>query len=1760
MDLGETMTRRRCFIATVLLCLGILLSLAPAIAGPAEQAGLEQRDQRAFVDSELSTQLETKGQAEMLVYLSAKAELSAAAGMNWEERGWFVYNTLTAVAARSQAPVKEALDQMGLSYTSFWIDNVILVEAGNRAALEALARMPEVEAIILAPVGFLPEPEIRPQDGAGIRAPISSIQQINAPAVWGMGIRGQGAVVGIIDSGTRHTHVALVNQYRGNLGGGTFNHNYNWFDVAGSSSPQSPNPHGTHVTGTVVGDDGGSNQIGVAPDARWISCLGCTSTSCPSVNLLSCGQFMAAPTDLAGNNPNPSLRPHVVNNSWGGCQQSYDPWYQGVVDAWVAAGVIPVFANGNASICGYSSPPGLNTVGNPGRYGSVLGIGSTGNNNGQYANHSNWGPTDNPNPGTNPLLPDRMGHPELKPNVVAPGVNIFSSVSGSDTAFGNATGTSMSAPAASGVLALMVSAAPTLAGDYRTLGTLLMQTANRISYNSGGPNVGPGNVPNHATGWGEIDAMAAVLAAMAAAGPQGVIEGQVTDQTTGDPISGVAIRIDNPDPGGTPAFWATTTDASGNYSLTVSVGTYDVQYRAFGYLTYIESDVLVEEDQTLVIDVELQPAPSFVASGTVADANTGWPLHARISIAGFPGSPIYTNPANGSYSVQLPQGSVFSFTVDALSGGYVPETRDLSLGTFGVTPVLVSNFELEADLLACSAPGYADVSTVAYAEDFSGGNGGFTLSEPSPAPWQFGTPTTWPGACASGSQCWGTNLSGNYNNSANQTVTSPVIDLSAATAPVTLRWWQANHIEHFQWDKAFVEMRINEGEWVILWQNPPSPTVAEPWRELSRDISAAVGQSIQLRWRFTSDSSVVFPGLYFDDISIRGAPQCVVLDGELVSGRVVDANTGSALDGAQLSVGGVVAGVTAPSADPALGAGAFNLFVPAGNQTLAAGFPGYQESEFSAVFVAGQARRVDFALAAGSLSTDPANLTASVTLGDTGTQTLSLINSGGADAAFSAQAISRLHEDFEAPFPPNGWTVENLGGACTWVRNDAAPRPNFAGGDGFSAAADSDACGTGTTMDTALISPEVPVGAASTLDFVLSYRHLGTSQLNIDVRPIGAGSWTTIQAYTADLSPSGPGTPVSLALAAYAGQTVQIRFRYVSPAWNWWAQVDQIEITAPIDWLEIAPTSGTVGANGQASLTASFDAGAASITSPGEYTASIVIDNATPYGTLVVPVTMMVEPSAEQALLTGQISGLGYCDVNPAPAAGAAVVVSGQTGTFNLAANAEGVYQVWLATSEAPLSITASAADHGSATVSNVGLPPGGIQVEDLGLRWNRPCADIDADPIAVTLVRGQTSAQTFSIRNDGAGVLDFNIVEIDGGFAPLGTSSQQSGGIGDAWEVMAPLPAGRVFNAVVADENGFVYVIGGTSDAGASVPTNTNFRYDTASNTWATMAPLPVALDSIYGVLIGNRIFIPGSATTATTYVYDIATDSWSTLPANNGYTARSQYSTVAIGTDLYVLGGIVSGTSTPQVWILDTTTGTWRAGVPMQRTRTSLSAGVVGGEIFVAGGVAFPGFAPDMTAERFDGTAWTFVAGVPADGGLYTRWSYHATSVGSDGLWLAAGRRDAGWNVLNHAGYYSPDADAWVTSPAVPTLNQGRVYMAGATATDGYFYVIGGRDGAGAVIYATNERLQIGRPGGPGEVLWLDQNPKTGSVAGDGGSQVVELSFDASVVDEDGDYTATVRVISNDPQRGVVNIPVLMRVTSVDEIFADRFEQQPE
>ncbi|MFN2285529.1 MAG: S8 family serine peptidase, partial [Anaerolineae bacterium] len=384
-----------------------------------------------------------------LIRFRERPDLTPAYALDWEARGTFVVQALQETAERSQASVRAYLDARGVHYQAFWVDNVIVVERSNRQTFDGLLRFGEVASLhARRTLGLIESTtSTEPSIAASIEP---NLTHVRADAVWDLGYSGAGIVVANIDTGVRYTHQALVDHYRGNLGDGAFDHDYNWLDAdTGNPAPYDDHGHGSHTMGIMIGDDGTDNQIGMAPGAQWIACDACNADiGCPDAALLTCAEWVVAPYPADDDRwRDPAKRPHVVNNSWGDCARAYDGWFQNVVDVWHAAGIYPIFSNGNASNCGYTYPPGLNTVSNPARYGNVTGVGSTGQSDGLYAAHSNWGPTDNLDV-LNPL-----GYANLKPQVVAPGVNIRSSLNGSDTEYASWGGTSMSAPHVAGLIA-----------------------------------------------------------------------------------------------------------------------------------------------------------------------------------------------------------------------------------------------------------------------------------------------------------------------------------------------------------------------------------------------------------------------------------------------------------------------------------------------------------------------------------------------------------------------------------------------------------------------------------------------------------------------------------------------------------------------------------------------------------------------------------------------------------------------------------------------------------------------------------------------------------------------------------------------------------------------------------------------------------------------------------------------------------------------------------------------------------------------------------------------------------------------------------------------------------------------------------------------------------------------------------------------------------------------------------------------------------
>ncbi|WP_202079500.1 S8 family serine peptidase [Caldalkalibacillus salinus] len=333
-----------------------------------------------------------------------------------------------------------------------------------------------------------------------------NIDRVEAPAVWDTyGVDGTGVVVGLIDTGADWQHEALMDNWRGYDPQQPENPNPvgNWFDaVNGEEMPYdiSSVPHGTHVLGTILGQDPAGNEvIGVAPGAQWIAVKAFTAAGGQSSWLLAAGEYMLAPINENGD-PDPSLAPDVINNSWGG-GPGLDEWYRPMVQAWRDANILPVFAAGNSS--GGSQPGSVST---PANYPESVAVAATDSQD-LRASFSNQGP--------GPYDDD------IKPDLSAPGANIRSSVPGGYEAGWN--GTSMASPHVVGTAALMLSMDTALAVD--DLEEVMLDTARPLTDDQ------YEDAPNYGYGFGLVNAFEAV--ATIAQG-RGEVVGTVTTEGQDD--------------------------------------------------------------------------------------------------------------------------------------------------------------------------------------------------------------------------------------------------------------------------------------------------------------------------------------------------------------------------------------------------------------------------------------------------------------------------------------------------------------------------------------------------------------------------------------------------------------------------------------------------------------------------------------------------------------------------------------------------------------------------------------------------------------------------------------------------------------------------------------------------------------------------------------------------------------------------------------------------------------------------------------------------------------------------------------------------------------------------------------------------------------------------------------------------------------------------------------------------------------------------
>ncbi|MBO3462525.1 S8 family serine peptidase [Aetokthonos hydrillicola Thurmond2011] len=246
---------------------------------------------------------------------------------------------------------------------------------------------------------------------------------VKAPEAWAKGYTGKGVVVAVLDTGVDYNHPDLKDNiwtnpnddaaqgYANDIHGWNFvNNNNNVLDTSKVG-------HGTHVAGTIAGENNGFGVTGIAYDAKIMPVKVLDDSGAGSYSSIIKGIYYAV--DHGANVINLSLGGSYPNNSLNSALQYASN-----------KGVIVVMAAGNDS----AAQPDY-----PARYAKNWGltVGAVDQNK-NMADFSNC-----------------AGSSQL-PYVTAPGVNIYSTIPGNK--YTTYSGTSMATPHVAGVVALMLSA------------------------------------------------------------------------------------------------------------------------------------------------------------------------------------------------------------------------------------------------------------------------------------------------------------------------------------------------------------------------------------------------------------------------------------------------------------------------------------------------------------------------------------------------------------------------------------------------------------------------------------------------------------------------------------------------------------------------------------------------------------------------------------------------------------------------------------------------------------------------------------------------------------------------------------------------------------------------------------------------------------------------------------------------------------------------------------------------------------------------------------------------------------------------------------------------------------------------------------------------------------------------------------------------------------------------------------------------------
>ena len=431
--------------------------------------------------------------------------------MKSEERRSYVVDELKRFSKASQSDLLQLLNEGVKSeivkdVKSFWLFNGISCTT-TREMIEALSQRKDIAVIDLDRVVMLPDNEKATEVTEAIRGLAWHVSQVHANDVWAYngasGYDGTGVVVAIIDTGVNYNHVDL-SDHMWNGGDEYPNHGYDFFSK--DNDPMDEYGHGTHCAGITAGDGTSGTQTGIAPNATIMALkvFGGAGSEASTDDILDAMSFAV---DHGAN---------IVNMSLGSAGASGNAYYRQAFVNMMNANVVASVAAGNhgQNYDTYSLPANIGSPGNcpspwhnpdqalSGGQSAAITIGAS-NRSDHKTTFSSFGPVTWGNVSDYNDYPYTEGSTTetglIKPDITTPGADIVSCDFSDNSGHVSNKGTSMAAPLASGIMALMLQANPNLTPSQ--IDQILETTAWPVDFKV---------KKNNDTGAGRADALACI--------------------------------------------------------------------------------------------------------------------------------------------------------------------------------------------------------------------------------------------------------------------------------------------------------------------------------------------------------------------------------------------------------------------------------------------------------------------------------------------------------------------------------------------------------------------------------------------------------------------------------------------------------------------------------------------------------------------------------------------------------------------------------------------------------------------------------------------------------------------------------------------------------------------------------------------------------------------------------------------------------------------------------------------------------------------------------------------------------------------------------------------------------------------------------------------------------------------------------------------------------------------------------------------------